>query len=74
MTEVVKFNVGGKQYQVSRSLLALHSQTMLAKSVSKQWQKDPESEIFIKRDGEMFRHVLNYLRNGKAKLHLTSTK
>jgi len=75
MTEVVKFNVGGQPYQVSRSLLAQHPNTTLARSASKQWQKDPESEVFIERDGEMFRHVLNYLRDGgKVKLPLTVTK
>ena len=74
MTKVVKFNVGGQPYQVSRSLLALYPQTMLAKSAAKQWQEDPESEVFIERDGEMFRHVLNYLRDGNVKLPLTVTK
>ena len=73
MTKVVKFNIGGKTYQVSRSL-ALHPQTMLAKCVSEQWQEDPEQEVFIKRDGETFWHVLSCLRDGKIKLPLTTTK
>lgn len=47
---------------------------MLAKSASKQWQEDPEKEIFIERDGNTFRHVLSYLRDGKVVLPLTATK
>lgn len=74
MTAVVKFNVGGQSYQVSRSFLDLHPHTILAKCASKRWQKDPEFEIFIDRDGEMFRHVLSYLRDGRVKLPLTVTQ
>lgn len=74
MTEVVKLNVGGQAYQVTRSFLALHPQTMLAKIASTQWQKNPESEIFIDRDGEMFRHVLSYLRDGRVDLPVTVAK
>jgi len=71
---VVKFNVGGQPYRVSRSFLLLHPQTMIAKSASDRWQETPESEIFIDRDGEMFRHVLSYLRDGRVDLPLTTTK
>jgi hypothetical protein len=35
-TEIVTFNVGGTRYEVSRSLLDLHPNTMLAKSASEQ--------------------------------------
>jgi len=73
-TKVVKFNVGGQPFTVSRSLLEMHPDTMLAKSASEKWQDDPESKIFIERDGELFRHVLSYLRDGKVKLPLTVTK
>lgn len=74
MTEVANFNVGGQAYQVSRSLLEQHPETMLSKSASEQWQSESDAEIFIERDGEMFRHVLNYLRDGKVNLPLTVTK
>ena len=74
MTEIVKFNVGGHRYEVSRSMLSLHPQTMLAKSASEQWQTDPEKEIFIDRDGATFGHVLNYLRDGKVSLPITIRK
>mmetsp|Transcript_9542 Transcript_9542/g.14382 ORF Transcript_9542/g.14382 Transcript_9542/m.14382 type:complete len:123 (+) Transcript_9542:79-447(+) len=73
MTDIAKFNIGGQRYEVSRSLLESHPDTMLAKSASDQWQKDPESEIFIERDGTIFRFVLNYLRDGKVGLPITET-
>jgi len=60
---VVRFNVGGKRYEVSRSLLEMHPDTMLARSASVQWQTDPEVEIFIERNGDRFQYVLDYLRD-----------
>mmetsp|Transcript_27861 Transcript_27861/g.34396 ORF Transcript_27861/g.34396 Transcript_27861/m.34396 type:complete len:279 (-) Transcript_27861:200-1036(-) len=73
-SNTVNFNVGGKKYQVSRSLLEMHDDTMLTRSASDQWQKEPESEIFIERDGALFRFVLKYLRDGKVFLPLTVAK
>ena len=54
----VIFDVGGKMYTVSRSLIEEHSDTMLARIVSKTWQEDPDSTVFIDRDGDTFRFVL----------------
>ena len=56
--EKVIFDVGGKMYNVSRSLIEEHSDTMLARIVSKTWQEDPNSVVFIDRDGDTFRFVL----------------
>jgi hypothetical protein len=47
---------------------------MLTKIASDQWQEDPESEIFIERDGSTLSYVLKYLRDGKVKLPTTETK
>ena len=74
MTNTAKFNVGGTKYEVSRSLLETHPDIMISKSASEQWQKDPESEIFIDRDGTVFRFVLNYLRDGKVTLPATESR
>ena len=74
MTETVKFNVGGTIYEVSRSLLERYPDTMLAKSASERCQEDSRSEIFIERDGDLFRHVLSYLRDGRVVLPLTASR
>ena len=74
MTETVKFNVGGTIYEVSRSLLERYPDTMLAKSASKRWQEDSMSKICIERDGDLFRHVLSYLRDGRVVLPLTASR
>ena len=64
-TNTIKFNVGGRHFEVSRDLLEGHSETMLGKLVSEAWQADPEERIFIDRDGDKFAHVLDYLRYGR---------
>ena len=74
MTKVVKFNIGGQRYEVSRSLLDMHPESMLAKSASEQWQEDPEAEIFIDRNGLRFQYVLDYLRDGSVTLPITESK
>ncbi len=65
MVETVKFNVGGKHYEVSRALIDAHSDTMLGKLVSDTWNEDPEKSVFIDRNGDIFSHVLDYLRYGR---------
>ena len=46
---------------------------MLVAMVSAIWQadKDPDKPIFIDRDDEMFRHLLNYLRYRSIELPVT---
>ena len=63
--DTIKFNVGGRHFEVSRDLIDTHSETMLGKLVSGAWQEDPEEVVFIDRDGDIFAHVLNYLRYGR---------
>ena len=69
-----RFNVGGKSYVVSQSLLDQHPNTMLARLASETWngQGKEDEEIFIERDGERFRYVLDFLRDGKVLLPLSS--
>ena len=66
--KIVKFNVGGTRYEVARSQIEMHPQSMLARMVSKQWQEDSCAEIFIERDGSRFKYVLDYLRDGNVLL------
>lgn len=70
----IKFNVGGQIYEVSASLLDMHPDTMIAKITSSQWHCDPNTEVFIERDGTLFGYVLKYLRDRQVTLPLTVTK
>ena len=75
MTNMVHFNVGGKQYEVSCSLLEMYPNTMLARSASEQWLPNPDAEVFVERDGIRFAFVLDYLRdNGHVILPMTVPK
>lgn len=40
-SSTIKFNVGGRHFEVSRDLIDTHSETMLRKLVSDAWQEDP---------------------------------
>jgi len=70
----VRFNVGGTVYEVSRSLLNQHPDTMLARLASDTWQSvgneddddkdDGNDAIFIERNGERFQYCLDYMRDG----------
>jgi hypothetical protein len=73
----VHFNVGGTHYEVSRSLIESFPDTMLARICSETWQKDDEDgnePIFIDRDSERFRYVLDYMRDTKVSLPLSISK
>ncbi|KAL7525605.1 hypothetical protein ACHAXR_001076 [Thalassiosira sp. AJA248-18] len=67
----VKFNVGGKHFEVSRALIDAYSDTMLGRLVSDTWNEDPGKAVFIDRDGDIFAHILNYLRYGSIELPTT---
>ena len=71
MVDTVKFNVGGKHFEVSRALIDARPESMLAKMISETWEQDPESPMFIDRDGDLFALVLNYLRYGSIELPVT---
>ena len=64
----VKFNVGGRHYEVSRALIEKFPSTMLARMTSETWQKDPEVTLFIDRDSDRFRFCLDYMRDGEVYL------
>ena len=66
----VHFNVGGTPYQVSRSLLEQHADTMLARMASEIWQGEdtPEEAMFVERDGGRFGYVLDFMRDGQVSL------
>ena len=74
MSTIVRFNIGGFHHEVSRSLLNRYPDSMLNIISSSQWQKNPDSEIFIERDGSRFKFCLDYLRDAKCNLPLTVSR
>ena len=63
--DTVKFNVGGRHFEVSKSLIAGHQDTVLGKLVSDTWNADPGKAVFIDRSSDLFAQVLEYLRYGR---------
>ncbi|XP_072172539.1 uncharacterized protein [Diadema setosum] len=66
----VGLNVGGIVFQTSRTTLTSQSENFFTPLLSGQFEsaKDESGNFLIDRDGQIFRHVLNYLRNGKLVL------
>ncbi|XP_041478942.1 putative potassium channel regulatory protein [Lytechinus variegatus] len=66
----VGLNVGGKIYQASRSTLLHFPNSFFASllTVKVPSATDDHGNYRIDQDGEVFRHVLNYLRYGKLTL------
>jgi hypothetical protein len=66
MTKIVQLNVGGMRYDVAEDTLMKHEDTMLAKMISKKWHKGINEEpLFIDRDGERFRFILDWYRDSR---------
>ena len=69
--QIVKLNVGGVKYVTTKSSLFSKGENFLTLLISNNDEQkmltshDDEGFIFIDRDGELFRYVLNYLRTGR---------
>ncbi|CAB9516709.1 POZ domain-containing protein KCTD15 [Seminavis robusta] len=68
--KTVELKVGGTMFTVSKALIEQYPDTMLARMISETWNKKDSNDqaLFIERDGEIFRHVLAYMRDLKVKL------
>lgn len=69
--KTILFDVGGKMFRVSRSLIDNWPESMLARLVSDTWRQEGgdsrEEErrpIFVDRNGDTFQVVLDYMRYG----------
>ncbi|CAK9050546.1 unnamed protein product [Durusdinium trenchii] len=70
--DVIRLNVGGELYWTTRTTIQKHPSSELAKMLSGEtpasWSGDC---LCVDRDGRLFRHVLNYLRDGRLPLGLS---
>lgn len=74
MTKIIELNVGGMRYDVAEDTLMKYEDTMLAKMVADKWQKGGDQEPkFIDRDGERFRYILDWYRDGRITVPRTIT-
>lgn len=62
---IIKLNIGGRQYSTTRTTLTSESDSMLAAMFSGRHSihQDEDGCVFIDRDGDLFAHVLNWLRS-----------
>lgn len=76
--QTVTFDVGGKHYTVSRSLLESFPNTKLAKDASNVWTNNNGNQIiepiFIERDGDRFQWIIDYMRDGMVSLPCSISK
>ena len=69
-TGVMELNVGGRYFSTSTKSLTRVRDSLLADMFDDDiiLQRDSKSKYFIDRDGELFAHVLDFLRSGKLVL------
>lgn len=64
-SRVVTLSVGGMEYQTTQRTLSTCSDSLLATIAAGHWPQDPQNRFFLDRDGELFAHILNFLRNNE---------
>lgn len=67
---IIRLNVGGTHYEVSRNTIERCEGSMLASLISETWKEGNSDNlpIFIDRNGRLFEFVLDYLRTNKVHL------
>lgn len=55
-------NVGGTRYTTSLTTLLSEENSFFTGMLGGDWAETDEQELFIDRDGELFKHVLRFLR------------
>ena len=69
-SRTLSLNVGGIHYTTSTSTLMKYPDSMFGRMLNSSIdsEKDENGAYFIDRDGPLFRHVLNFMRNGTLSL------
>jgi len=67
MIDIIKLNIGGIKYQTSYNTIGKDDESMLSSMFSGRHniKTDSEGYYFIDRNGEVFKYILKYLRDGK---------
>ena len=62
--QCVTLNVGGTRYTTTRSTLLSQDNTFFTSLLSQEWagQGDSQQEFLVDRDGDLFKHILRYMR------------
>lgn len=70
LRDPVSLNVGGEIYTTTLGMLTHHRDSMLGAMFTGQIPvlRDSRGNVFIDRDGKIFRHILNYLRSNSLDL------
>ena len=68
--DIIELNVGGCTYTTSKTTILSYPESMLSRMISGliPTATDSKQRIFIDRDGPLFRHILNFLRNKSLNL------
>ena len=61
-SNTVKFNVGGRHFEVSMDLIKKYSESVLGTLVS---SSSCDETVFIDRNGDTFAYVLDFMRYGR---------
>ena len=67
----ITLNVGGTRYTTTLGTLLSEESSYFTCLLSRDWNDAAQAEVFIDRDGEMFKYTLRFLRatqEGKASL------
>ena len=64
-SRVLTLSVGGIEYQTTQKTLSVCPESLLATIAAGPWPVDERNRLFIDRDGELFAHILNFLRNNE---------
>uniref|UniRef100_A0A914WL71 BTB domain-containing protein n=1 Tax=Plectus sambesii TaxID=2011161 RepID=A0A914WL71_9BILA len=62
-SRTVRLNVGGQRFETTVQTLRRLPDTMLGRMFSDDWRPPGDADTFIDRDGRLFHHILNFLRD-----------